>query len=64
MNSITEQGQGAICERKSKYAVGDPCPYCGKPLALKQGRSILTLFRIRDWLVCEGAPRCDVVRLA
>jgi hypothetical protein len=33
------------------------CPDCGKPLRVMIGRSLLTLFRRRYWLVCEGALR-------
>jgi ssDNA-binding Zn-finger/Zn-ribbon topoisomerase 1 len=35
------------------------CPFCGKPLIEGTGRSILTLFRRRHWLVCSGRPHCD-----
>jgi hypothetical protein len=39
------------------------CPLCGRPLRLIAGRSLLTLFRLRYWLVCEGAPRCEYMNL-
>jgi ssDNA-binding Zn-finger/Zn-ribbon topoisomerase 1 len=42
---------------------GQPCPLCGKPVMAVAGRSILTGFALRDWIVCSGAPACDYARL-
>jgi hypothetical protein len=43
---------------------GQPCPLCGKPVTQMRGRSLLTAFRLADWIVCSGAPRCGYARLA
>ena len=42
---------------------GQPCPLCGKPVRAMRGRSLLTGFRLRDWIVCSGAPYCAYARL-
>jgi ssDNA-binding Zn-finger/Zn-ribbon topoisomerase 1 len=43
---------------------GQPCPLCGKPVTQMRGRSLLTAYRLADWIVCSGAPRCGYVRRA
>ncbi len=41
------------------YHEGDICPECGKrKLIAVVGRSLLTLGRLKPWLVCDGHPRC------
>jgi ssDNA-binding Zn-finger/Zn-ribbon topoisomerase 1 len=39
------------------------CPICGKPLRIRYGRSLITLFVEMPWVVCEGWPKCEYSRL-
>jgi len=68
MGNKARKGEGArpgelTVESGGNVLAFGRCPHCGKPLCVRYGASIATLFRRRPWLVCEGWPRCDYAKI-
>jgi hypothetical protein len=59
--AVGDRGPSAPTAKVPKRSLkpNDLCPYCEKPLDLYYAWGLVTLYRKRLYLRCQGSPRCD-----